>query len=52
MDAFELKRLIEQAGGSVELEVGEGLWHTYALNDAMPEGMAAVERIAQRIQNA
>ncbi len=52
IDALELQRLIEQAGGSVELEVGEGLWHTYALYDTMPEGMEAVERIAQHIQGA
>ena len=49
VDALELKRLIEDAGGCVELEIGEGLWHTYALYPNMPEGAAAVGRIANRI---
>jgi len=52
VDAEELVRLIRDAGGTVELEVGEGLWHTYALYPDMPEGAAAVDRIAQCIESA
>jgi len=52
VDAVELKRLVEEAGGMVEMEVGEGLWHTYALYPDMPEGQQAVENIAARIAGA
>ena len=52
VDAVELARLVEEAGGSVELEVGDGLWHTYALYPDMPEGKQAVEDIAEHIMNA
>ncbi len=52
VDACELERLIREAGGEVELELGEGLWHTYALYPDMPEGRAAVERIACCIERA
>lgn len=52
VDALELKRLVEEAGGQIELEIGEGLWHTYALYPDMPEGAQAVEDIAIRIENA
>ena len=52
VDARELARLIEQAGGTVELEIGEGLWHTYALYPDMPEGQDAIDKIASHIANA
>ena len=52
VDAIELQRLVLEAGGTVEMEVGEGLWHTYALYADMPEGEAAVDAIAKRIAAA
>lgn len=52
VDALELERLVVAAGGTCELEVGEGLWHTYALYADMPEGRAAVEAIEKRILEA
>ena len=52
VDAYELQRLIREAGGTVDLEVGEGLWHTYALYLDMPEGQAAADRIARCIAAA
>ena len=52
VDALELERLIKEAGGTVELEIGDGLWHTYALYPDMPEGQQAVEDIARHIQEA
>ncbi len=52
IDAAELARLITEADGMVELEVGEGLWHTYALYPDMPEGLEAVDRIARHIIEA
>ena len=51
-DAMELTRCVEEAGGTVEMEIGEGLWHTYALYPEMPEGRQAVERIIRCIANA
>lgn len=32
-DAIEFKRLAEEAGSSVRLIIGEGLWHIYILDD-------------------
>ncbi len=52
IDAVELARLVEEAGGSAELEVGDGLWHTYALYPDMPEGKQAVDDIAEHIMKA
>ena len=52
VDAMELTRCVEEAGGTVEMEIGEGLWHTYALYPEMPEGRQAVERIIHCIANA
>ena len=52
VDANELQRLIQDAGGAVQMEVGEGLWHTYALYLDMPEGRAAADRIARCIVEA
>ena len=47
-DSIQLAERLRQAGGLVELQAGEGFWHTWPITAAtrpFPEGTAALEHI-------
>lgn len=51
-DSLELAKRIAQAGGSVDLEVRGGMWHTYPLMPETDEGKMAFERIVAAVRTA
>ena len=49
-DSLELAKRIAQAGGSIDLEVRGGLWHTYPLMPETDEAKEAFARIVESIR--
>lgn len=53
-DAIRLGERLRQVGGSVELQIGEGFWHTWPITATMrpfPEGTQALERIGAFVRS-
>lgn len=53
-DAIQITQRLRQVGGSVELQIGAGFWHTWPITAAMrpfPEGTQALEHIGAFVRS-
>jgi len=53
-DAIRLAERLRRVGGSVELQIGEGFWHTWPITATMrpfPDGTQALERIGAFVRS-
>jgi epsilon-lactone hydrolase len=53
-DAIQVAERLRQVGGSVELQIGEGLWHLWLIHATMrpfPEGTEALEHIGDFVRS-